>query len=330
MPEARARLRAAYLACGCLAASSCSLSKLGLGQLALINDQQPLAQAIARERIPERRALLREVPAILAFAEDVVGLRVGGVYRGYFETERRGLTYVVTACERLRFEPYSWWFPIVGEVEYRSDWDEEDAQQRARELESQGYDTWISPSRAYSSLGILRDPISTTMLRDGLPGLTEVLIHELSHAKLFVPGHTDWNEALASFVGERGAERFLDEARFAGTPFRAEMRARAERKRAFDALVKDAYSELDALYTSNFSDANKLSARPLLFERLQRQLVALYPSDDPEKWRVNNARLMHFHRYSANSQLFEDLWQRSQGNFRRFWLHAEAYARANF
>ena len=103
-----------------LSGSSCGLLPLAVGQLSLINDQLPLEAAIAREQDPERRRLLAEVPAILSFAHDVVGLQPGTSYQGYFATERSGLTYVVTACERTRFEPFSWWFPIVGTVEYRS------------------------------------------------------------------------------------------------------------------------------------------------------------------------------------------------------------------
>jgi predicted aminopeptidase len=315
------------LAAALLAAPGCSLSKLGLGQLALINDQRPLDEAVARERDAERQILLREVPAILAFAEDVVGLHVGQSYRGYFETERRGLTYVVTASERLRFEPYTWWFPIVGKVEYRSDWDEDDAEATARELEAKGYDTWISPSRAYSSLGILRDPITTTMLHDGLPALAELLIHELSHAKLYVPGHTDFNEALASFVGERGAERYFAEARFRDTPLPAQMRERAQRKLAFDAAINAGYSELEALYASQLTAAEKERARQGMFQQLERTLNQIFPSDEPGKWRVNNARLLHFHRYTANNRMLAELWAKSGKNFRHFWLGVERYAK---
>ena len=330
MPEAlplRAAVRIALV--GLLAAmpAGCGLVRLATGQLELINRQVPLARAIATERDAERRALLAEVPQILAFAEEVVGLHVGHSYRGYYETEQKGLTYVVTACAQTEFEPYTWWFPIAGEVEYRSYWDEPDALAEAAQLESEGYDTWISPSRAYSSLGILRDPISTTMLRDGLPSFVDVLIHELSHAKLYVPGHTDWNEALASFVGEHGAERYFEAPRFAGSELRADMQARAARKLQLDRAVEHAYGELDALYRSHRPRAQKLHERERLLTALTRELSALFPSDDPGQWRMNNARLVHFHRYTANSAALAQLWAASGQQFRRFWELAEQYAK---
>jgi predicted aminopeptidase len=312
------------------ALAGCGMLDLAGGQLALINDQVPLARAVAEENDAERRTLLAEVPEILAFAEDVVGLRAGRSYTGYFETERRGLTYVITACAQTEFTPYTWWFPIAGEVEYRSYWAEPDARSQMRELEARGYDVWLSPSRAYSSLGILRDPVATTMLRNGLPAFVEVLVHELSHAKLYVPGHTDWNEALASFVGERGAERYFDAPRFATSPYRTQVRAHAEGRLAFDQAVADAYSELEALYASTRPRAEKLRVRERAFAGLTQRISELYPREDPEQWRMNNARLVHFHRYNANNGVLSAMWKESHENFRQFWRLAEAYARREF
>jgi predicted aminopeptidase len=315
------------LCVACAALPGCSLGLLAAGQLELINAQVPLARAVANERDPERRALLAEVPEILAFAEDIVGLHAGRSYSGYYETERKGLTYVVTACAQTEFEPYTWWFPIAGEVEYRSYWDEADARSQAAQLEADGYDTWVSPSRAYSSLGILRDPVSTTMLHDGLPSFVDVLIHELSHARLYIPGHTDWNEALASFVGERGAERYFDVPRFAATDLPEQVRERARKKLSFDRAVSAAYFELERLYTGPAPRAQKLRLRERVFSQLSAELRALFPSDDPAQWRMNNARLVHFHRYTANSADLAQLWAASGHNFRRFWQLAEHYAK---
>jgi predicted aminopeptidase len=307
--------------------SACSLGDLAGGQLTLINGQVQLDRAIEREHNPERRALLREVPSIRSFAEQVVGLWAGKSYTGYYETERKGLTFVVTASERLRLAPYSWWFPIAGKVEYRSFWDEDDANAQAAELEAAGYDTWISASRAYSTLGIFRDPVITTMLRDGLPALVEVLVHELSHAKLYVPGHTDWNEALASFVGERGAERYFEVPRFAGSPYPAEVRTRSERRDRFDSLIAAVGAQLEELYASAQPAALKLRERERLFLQLSAALQELSPQDDPETWRMNNARIVHFRRYSASNALLAEMWRRSDQNFRRFWLLAEAHSK---
>ncbi len=303
------------------------MGKLAAGQLELINGQRRIERAMRETHSTQERALLAEVPAIRAFAREVVGLRTGKSYTGYFATTRKGMTYVLTASERTRLSAYSWWFPIVGRVEYRSYFDEQDAHAAQAELQARGYDTWVSPSRAYSTLGFFRDPVTTPMLRDGLPGLVEVLIHELTHVRLYVPGHTEWNEALASFVGEQGAQRYFARPRFAGTGWPQLMQARAERKQALDALVAGACSELEQLYGSALPEARKLRQREQVFGSLERALQQLYPQDEPGTWRMNNARLVHFRQYSLGGVAVTKLWEQSGRSFRAFWPLVEAYAK---
>jgi predicted aminopeptidase len=305
----------------------CSFVKLAGGQLELVNEQRRLDRAIASERDPERRAMLAEVHGVRRFAREVVGMNPGDSYTGYFETEREGMTYVLSASERTKLQPYWWWFPVAGKVEYRSYFDKDDALEAAAELEALGYDTWISPSRAYSTLGIFRDPVSTTMMREGITGFVEVLLHEMAHGKLYVPGHTEWNEALATFVGQRGAERYFEAPRFASTSLRAEMTRRAAQKLALDRLVAGACDVLERLYASDASDARKLQEREQVFVALQRAILRERPSDNPATWRMNNARLTHFRRYSASSDEVVALWERSGGSFRRFWQLAKEHGR---
>jgi predicted aminopeptidase len=56
----------------------------------------------------------------------------------------------------------------------------------------------------------------------------------------------------------------------------------------------------------------------------------LYPDDPTRDLRVNNARLLHFQRYSASAPVLNRLWAQSGGSFRRFWTLAEAYADSAF
>lgn len=319
--ELGALLLLAPLCTGCALGS---LVKLATGQLEIVNTQVGLERAVVRERDPERRFLLAQVPAAKRFAEEALGLPAGKSYAGYFATEREGMTYVLTASERLQLRAYAWWFPIAGRVEYRSYRDAQEADDAAAELEARGYDTWVSPSRAYSTLGYFRDPISTTMLRDGLPGLIEVLFHELAHARLYVPGDTEWNEALATFVGELGAEQYFARASFAGTRWRNEMRERSARRRAVDDRVAHAYRALERLYASGRPRAQIEAQRLRVFEELTRAILRVRPNDEPAKWRMNNARLVHLGRYSANSERFVRMWRASRGSWTQFWRLAKA------
>src|SRR5690242_6807181 len=134
-PALRGGARCLCCAACVLLASGCYFAELGQRELALVNEQRPLPDAIARERNARRRALLELVPALRSFARNTLQLPVGHSYSGYYASEDQGILYVLVASERTRFVPYTWWFPIVGEVSYRSYVRESEARAAARALE---------------------------------------------------------------------------------------------------------------------------------------------------------------------------------------------------
>lgn len=285
-----------------------------------------MAAARDREVDPGRQWMLAEVPRIRRFAREVMGLSPGASYRGYVATEADGLTYVLSAARRTRFEPYTWWFPIAGEVPYKSYFERADAETAARALQAEGYDTWVSPSRAYSTLGILRDPVVTTMMRDGPIAFVEVLLHELTHAKLYVPGQTEFNEQLASFVAQKGIERYFAAPRFAGTPALTMVAERKARRGTVEAEVFSTIDALEALYGQDLPAAVVLERRAPLFRELEGALRELLPHAESDRLRMNNAALMQYRRYGRSADYLEDLWRKAGGRFRGFWPLARAHA----
>ncbi|MDD9947716.1 MAG: aminopeptidase [Myxococcales bacterium] len=318
--------RALFGATCTLALAGCFYFKAAGGQLELINSQVPVAEAAIREPDPARRWMLTEVPKILGFARDVLLLRPTGSYRGYVETEARGLTFVVTASEATRFEAHTWWFPVAGEVAYKSHFNEPDAQAEAAELRARGLDVWVGPSRAYSTLGLFRDPVVTTMMRRGPIAFVEVLIHELAHARLYVPGHTDFNEQLATFVGHKGTEMYFSAARFAGTGSLAAVRAARREDTVRQDLIYAAIAALEALYDRGLPRAQVLRQRAPILSDLEQQLHALSPDFPAADFEMNNARLMQYRRYGRDAPYLTQMWSDSGGNFRRFWQLVDAYA----
>ncbi|MBK7966760.1 MAG: aminopeptidase [Bacteroidetes bacterium] len=78
-----------------------------------------------------------------------------------------------------------------------------------KELERFGYDVEYRSVSAWSTLGWFEDPILSNMLKRSEGQLAEVIIHELTHTTLYLPGSVDFNENFATFVGEHGAILFL-------------------------------------------------------------------------------------------------------------------------
>ncbi|MDH5671929.1 MAG: aminopeptidase [Myxococcales bacterium] len=310
-----------------LALPGCYLVKLAGGQLELINEQVPLAQALSAERDPERQKLLSLVPDLHSYASKVVQLRPGNNYRTYFATEKKGITHVLVACEKTSLEPYTWSFPIAGEVPYKSHFEEADARVEEAELIAAGYDTWVGHATAYSTLGFLRDPVTTVMTQRGLVAFVEVLFHEMAHGRFYVAGDSDFNEQLASFVGARAAEDYL-RSRFGHDPaVMEELRTHLARQAPFREAVAGALAQLERLYGSGRAPAEVLRRRQPIFAALERRLSALYPELDPEELTMNNARLTQYRRYRGDAAYLEAMWQDSGGSWVAFWRRVELYAR---
>src|SRR5215475_3013258 len=106
-------------------------------------------------------------------------------------------------------EPKSWWYPLVGSLEYRGYFSEPGAQRYAGKLRKKGYDVYIGGASAYSTLGWFKDPVLNTFIFDPEPDLAETIFHELGHQQVFARGDTDFNEAFATTVGQEGARRWL-------------------------------------------------------------------------------------------------------------------------
>ena len=234
--------------------------------------RKPITTLLAEDGVaPDVRRKLEMVLELRDFAADELRLNVGGSYAAYSYIDRPVLLHVLTAVPKTSFEPYTWWFPFVGRMPYKGYFDRSDANKEADALAAQGHDTSIRPAGAFSTLGWFDDPLLGRLLKLDRVRLADVVLHELLHNTLFVPGSVAFNESLANFVGKRGAIEFFGRRHGSRSP-EAEAARRAWREEMeFSGMMMELVKCLRELYREPVPEAEKLRRRELVFARSQRE-----------------------------------------------------------
>ena len=182
----------------------------GLGQLKIIREARPVEECLADPLFPDSlKAKLKLIARARRFAIDSLGLNDTDNYKTLYDQHGEELMWVVTACEPFRLKEKRWEFPVVGSVPYKGYFDRDKAIKEKEALEREEWDVSIRNPGGWSTLGWFTDPILSGMLRRSDGDLASLIIHEMVHATLYVKDSSDFNENLASFIGDRGAEEFL-------------------------------------------------------------------------------------------------------------------------
>ncbi len=275
-------------AAACIALPGCYYAHVTAGQLEMNAKREPIAEVIAR---PETPARLRQQLELAAEARDFalaeLSLPDNGSYRTYADLGRRYATWNLFAAPEFSVGPKRWCFPVAGCVAYRGYFNEARAVREAGKLRARGYDVYVGPSIAYSTLGHFRDPVLNTMLRYGDVELAAFIFHELAHQAVYAQGDSDFNEAFANVVENEGLRRWLEhEGR---SDELGKFAALRDRQRETAELMVESRRRLAALYQQPLAPEPKRVQKTAEFARLREALAA---GGDPATGDFNNARLV--------------------------------------
>jgi predicted aminopeptidase len=299
------------------------LSKLGWHQSSITFHSVPIQEVLENEGVnDEAKEKIRFIQEVKRYGEEKLGLAKTKSYSKYFEVKGPVLR-VITAAEKDCLRLYHWDFPITGKVTYKSFFTEEAAQKEKQFLETKGYDTFVQKAGAYSTLGWLRDPIFSSMLRWDEASLANLILHEMTHATIYFRGQTDFNERIATFVGNQGAIDFLKEKYGAGSQEVAEAIHCQEDDLLFSRWIDQACQQLSRFYSKEMSRDEKLRGREQFFQRLKqdfREKMASFKTGGYkhfEKVDINNAVLLAYRRYIHHLERFQTLCGQFGGDTRR-------------
>ncbi|MCK6456454.1 MAG: aminopeptidase [Phycisphaerae bacterium] len=302
------------------------------GAIGSIARTRTIDEALADPAVDEAiKDKLRFVLEVRQFGIDEIGQNAGDAFTRFDDDLAAGITgpvgYSVSGCAKESFTPFTWYFPLVGAVQYKGFFSEFEARREALLLELLGFDTFIGSIAGFSTLGILPDPIRSSQLAafDELY-LAELILHELTHGTLYKVGDTTFNETMSQFVGRNAARQFWIMRRGPTAPITLDALARYDDEDRIDAYIGEVYETLSAFYAQPISREEKLAGRGAQFDAVAATFDTLVRPmlNDPDRYRsiadlgLNNAFLLSAAQYRGDLPIYRDVLERLGGRFPDF------------
>jgi predicted aminopeptidase len=285
-------------------------ARQGYGQVRIVWNARPIEEFLANPSFPDSlKAKLMLVQEIRRYAIDSLGLKDTENYKTLYDQKGEEIMWVVQACEPFQLKAKVWEFPIVGTVPYKGFFEKQKALDERTELEAEGYDVSIRNPGGWSTLGWFTDPILSGMLKRNEGDLASLIIHEMVHATIFVKDDVDFNENLASFIGDTAAYYFLASKYGKNSEQFTQYWQEDQDYRKYSNHILKGTRLLDSLYKT-FTDttalATKQQQKKSMIERIMNAADTL-PLHQPRKTSgrlPNNTYFMSYHLYQAKQTTF--------------------------
>jgi predicted aminopeptidase len=302
----------------------------GIGQMNIVWNARPVDEFLNDPHFSDSlKSKLRLIDDVRKYAIDSLALKDTKNYKTLFDQKGQEIMWVVTASEPFNLKAKEWVFPVLGAVPYKGFFNKNLAINLKQELEKEGYDVSIRNPGGWSTLGWFTDPILSKMLERTDGDLANLIIHEMSHATIFIKDSIDFNENLSTFIGDRGAEKFLMD-RFGKDSKEYQQYINEDKDfLKFSNHMLAAAEKLDSLYnTMKAGDPveQKIALKKELIQKIVTTLDTLSlssaevkPSTRYKERLPNNAYFMNYRRYQSKQDIFwEEFRNRFDGDLKRY------------
>ena len=300
------------------------------GEMQVLRARRPIPVLLADSKLDARlRARLEIIQRIRQFAGQQLALPVAHQYDTYADIGRHDVAWAVIAAPTYSLQARRWCYPVVGCLDYHGFFDETHARRYALALSRHGYDIYVAPVQAFSTLGWFRDPVLNGFLDLPEPDLAELIFHELAHQRLFFKGDTGFNESFATAVAEAGVERY---AQAYGLDLSA-WRQQKQAQQTLTQLLMQVRQQLARLYAQDPPASDPAAAKAQILQTLQKtydeqsRRVAGLDAYAAFVKATNNASLVTVADYHDLVPAFTRLLARDQGDFARFFADCQLLRR---
>ncbi len=302
----------------------------GSGQLQLIWNAKPIDNVLKdvnfSESFKQKLILIKEIKQ---YTIDSLGMNPTENYCSVFDQKNKSLLLNISACKPFAFEPKEWTFPFLGTVPYKGFFDKKEAEKEILNLKMQDYDIDAYYPSGWSTLGWFNDPILSNMLKRNEGSLSNLIIHELTHGTLFVKNNVNFNENLANFIADKGAEQFLLQKFGSNSKQYREYKHEKSDEKIYDAYILKSAERLDSLYKKmldNEDDKIKKEKKNQLIQEIVQGVYDLplfkkkdYFNYSKQAFFEGNAFFMTFTRYDSQYDLFnKDFTEHYKSNLKKY------------
>lgn len=300
------------------------LLRAAWAEAGILARRRKIVDIVADSTTPEAtRKKLRLVLDARAFAVDSIGLRAKESFTTYSPLDRDTLVLVLSGAYRDRLKSYTWWFPIVGRVPYKGYFDFAAAKDAEKAMQARGFDAYLRPSPAFSTLGWFNDPLLSTSLHADTLDLANTVIHELTHNTFYAPGSAVFNESFANFVGARGAAWFFRSR--GGTAAAARVDDEWSDDKVLSRFWQTLYSRVDSAFEAHPTDSlARLAVRDSIYANARREAVDVMgpqlktiPVQALARMRLDNAVLLARRIYNTDLDVFDQVMARENGDLKK-------------
>lgn len=299
-------------------------------QAKLLNKKEAIEKILKRNNLdPLTKHKLQLVLEAREFAASDLGLVQTRNYTSFVQMDRDAVTYVVQAAPAYELKHHLWHFPVIGNMPYKGYFDKADANKEADHFRQQNYDVYLRGVSAYSTLGWLEDPLYSPMLNYKEHDLVETIIHEITHSTVFIKNSADFNERLATFVGNQGMLKFYEKKEGANSPTLAIAKKETADLNLFSHFLSEQIPGLKNFYqTEDFlklNDTEKKIAKEKKIGQIKEQFkIKVLPKLQTETYKnflqvdLNNARLLSYQTYIQDLSLFEKAFEKKNKSIQDF------------
>jgi predicted aminopeptidase len=305
----------------------------GYYQTKLISSRIRIQEALESPKLnEEQKRKLRLVQEVKAFAESKLGLKPSRNYTGFVELNDPYVTYIVQVAYARELKPYLWKFPFVGEVPYKGYFKKSLAEEEAASFPKDQFDTYVRGVSAYSTLGWFQDSVLSSMLRYEDYELAEVIIHETVHTTLFIKSAAEFNERMATFLGQEGMKLFYREKGEAGADALRKAENDSHDQKLFSEFITREIQDLRKWYADNKDKFTPEAKAARLAQIKTRFLTELKPRfkgvgyRDFERHELNNALILAYQTYEYSLADFEKLHHHFGDDFQKTLNYLKGFA----